>query len=80
MQFVLPNNEWQKIINCSLLKNRILAYLWCPNSNADINVISVYDIIPINDSIDSGQVLKCTDSSLKQIGRKVMNETRAQKA
>jgi hypothetical protein len=44
-------------------------HLGSANSNADINVVSVYDVITIDDSIDDWLVLKCRNSGLpKKIG------------
>lgn len=44
----------------------IITYLFSANSNADINVVSIYDIVPINDSINNWLMLECTNSSLNQ--------------
>ena len=41
------------------------ANLRCAHSYTDINVLSVYNVITINDSINDGLTLKCTDSRLK---------------
>jgi len=39
-------------------------YLGSANSNTDVYIVSVYDVITINDSIDNWLVLKCRNSSL----------------
>lgn len=51
------------------------AYLRSAYSNADISVISIYDIFTINYSIDNWLTLKCTNSSLKQIKMKLWTRT-----
>ena len=40
--------------------------LWCANSNTDINIISINDVIPVNNSIDNWLILEPTYSSLEQ--------------
>lgn len=43
----------------------MVANLWSANSDADIYIVSIYDIIPINDRIDNRLILEATYSSLK---------------
>lgn len=49
----------------SLDKHSNVTYLWGTNSNTDIYIVSIDNIIPINDRINNRLILEPTDSSLE---------------
>lgn len=62
------NNKMQyNIVLFCKVRIKVMYYenLWSANSNADIDIVAVNDVIPIYNSIDHRLVLKSSNSPLK---------------
>ena len=60
-----------KLISCAAKKMR--TNLWSANSYAYVYIVSIYNIIPINNCIYYGLILESTNSSLNIINMKKKN-------